>query len=366
MQRTVIQINGRDLTICHDALPTDGQPLPTDIVVGPSGASHTLLRLVPRRHVNRVWDLGCGSGVQAVACTTHADTVIATDIDEKCLAYTQQSVRESGVQIETRLGSLADPVAGELFDLIVANPPFVIGGVTELVHRESPFVADGLVQHIVDVIPQHLSPDGVAIVLGAWLIEDLDNPFARLEPWLVDVDANVWVALRDIQTTSDYVETWLRDAGLQNDRELADRWQRQLGSWNANGVGFGWFVFEATADQPWVRLDDVRTAAEVPTGTDVLQRIADAHLSEHTLAPSLMSDAFARDNRQPWRGVPATQPVVAAIHAALDGQATLPEIVEKLAAEWQVEWADVLVWGLAGLKQLIDWGMAHKVQIEPA
>ncbi|MEY3406962.1 MAG: hypothetical protein RL038_23, partial [Actinomycetota bacterium] len=89
--KTEIEAGGHRLQILHDALPAFGLPLPKDIVVGPGGASNSLLRLTPRRSVKRAWDMGCGSGVQAVALATHCREVIATDIDEKALNYTRES-----------------------------------------------------------------------------------------------------------------------------------------------------------------------------------------------------------------------------------------------------------------------------------
>ena len=130
LTRTSVTAAGRTLVVVHHELP--GGQLPTNIVVGPGGASHTLLNITPRTHVARTWDLGCGSGVQAAFAATHSDHVIATDIDEHALELTRQTAQINNLDIETRLGSLATPVAEEKFDLIISNPPFVMGQITDL------------------------------------------------------------------------------------------------------------------------------------------------------------------------------------------------------------------------------------------
>ena len=110
--RTELTIDGLSAVLFSDPLPNGG-PLPAEIVVGPGGASQTLLRLTPRNHVRTVWDLGCGCGVQAVFAAQHSDRVIATDIDPRSIEFTSHSADASGVTVETRLGSLNQPVAGE-------------------------------------------------------------------------------------------------------------------------------------------------------------------------------------------------------------------------------------------------------------
>ena len=53
--------------------------------------------------------------------------VVATDVSERALRFTRLNALLNGVDgIETRPGALFEPVAGEQFDRIVSNPPFVI------------------------------------------------------------------------------------------------------------------------------------------------------------------------------------------------------------------------------------------------
>ncbi|WP_214411210.1 methyltransferase [Sphaerisporangium fuscum] len=71
-------------------------------------------------------DIGCGAGAAALALSRHASRVVATDVNERALALARVNARVNGVTtVEFRSGDLFDPVAGERFDLIVAQPPFV-------------------------------------------------------------------------------------------------------------------------------------------------------------------------------------------------------------------------------------------------
>ena len=59
----------------------------------------------------------------------------------------------NGADVDLREGSLYEPVAGERFDLIVSNPPFVMSPpraeADTLAYREANFEADALVETLV-------------------------------------------------------------------------------------------------------------------------------------------------------------------------------------------------------------------------
>src|SRR5690606_34305992 len=124
-----------------------GGALPADHVLGVGGASRTLAELIVPTPVDRALDLGTGCGIQALLIARHADEVVATDISERALAFAELNARLNAVtNIEFRHGSMFEPVAGEAFDLVVSNPPFVITprveGVPAYEYRDAGLVGD--------------------------------------------------------------------------------------------------------------------------------------------------------------------------------------------------------------------------------
>ena len=77
-----------DLWVASDLTPgLDGRPLEVaaDHVLGISPSATTLALLTVRDQVGSALDLGTGCGVQALHLAGHAETVVATDVNERAL-----------------------------------------------------------------------------------------------------------------------------------------------------------------------------------------------------------------------------------------------------------------------------------------
>lgn len=77
----------------------------------------------------RILDVGTGSGVIAIALATQLPgaTVTALDISEPALSVARENAARNQVADRIRFlqGDLLAPVAGERFEIIVSNPPYV-------------------------------------------------------------------------------------------------------------------------------------------------------------------------------------------------------------------------------------------------
>ena len=88
----------------------------------------------------RVLDLCTGSGAIAVSLAKElpAATVIATDVSAEAAAIAARNAERNAVhdRVTVRTGDLFAPVAGERFDLIVANPPYIASAVIPTLSAE--------------------------------------------------------------------------------------------------------------------------------------------------------------------------------------------------------------------------------------
>jgi len=91
----------------------------------PSSASILIARNLRCLEGREVLDLGTGSGFLAiVASKLGARRVVATDISPRALRLAQENALLNDVDnIEFRLGSIYEPVADDVFDVIISNPP---------------------------------------------------------------------------------------------------------------------------------------------------------------------------------------------------------------------------------------------------
>ncbi len=89
----------------------------------------------------RVLDLGTGSGIVAISLALEcpAARVMAVDLSPGALSVAQNNAGRLGAKVELRQGSWFSPLAGERFDLIVSNPPYVAEGDPHLVLNGLPF-----------------------------------------------------------------------------------------------------------------------------------------------------------------------------------------------------------------------------------
>ncbi len=235
-----------------------GRALRADHVLGVGGASTSLLELTIRDRVGAALDMGCGCGIQAMHLAAHADRVVATDLSARACAFTRFNAAVNGLEIDVREGSLFEPVAGDLFDLIVTNPPFVItpdalraDGLLE--YRDGGLRRDELVRAVARSGPDRLVPGGVLQMIGNWEIPaDLDPDAewsARLEEWFEGLPVDAWVVQRDVLDPARYVEMWLEDAdptdegGVRASRERSYRaWLADFDAAGVGGVGMGFIV----------------------------------------------------------------------------------------------------------------------------
>lgn len=370
-----------------------GSRLATDHVLGAGGASLTLAQVTVRNPTGRVLDLGTGCGIQALHAARHARRVVATDISQRALSFARFNVAlnqpggsdqpgvpnlTAGAGVELRHGSMLEPVAGEQFDLVVSNPPFVItphaGAAGRVVaealgdyeYRDGGRAGDNLVRDLILGVGDVLAPGGVAQLLGNWEHRRGQPWTERVGAWLDEAGLDGWIIQREALDPAEYAETWIRDGGTTPDRE-PDAWTAAYGAWlddfesrDVEAVGFGIVTLRRPTSGPPTlhRLEEHTGSVRQPLGAHIARSLAghdwlaardDAALAAAHLvtAPDVTEERYLTPGRADpnvvilrqgdglGRGVQASSPL-AALVGACDGDLSVGQIVGALASLFEV------------------------------
>ena len=301
-----------------------GQALAPDHVLGIGRAGLTLAALTPRKPVETALDLGVGCGIQTLYLLRHVRQVVATDISTRALEFTAFNVALAGVdsaRVQLRQGNLLEPVAGQRFDLIVSNPPFVItppsvrqAGLPLMEYRDA---GGPILPALVRGLEDHLNPDGVAVMLGNWEHREGSSWRTSVNQW-IGKSLDAWIIQREVQDPVEYAAMWLRDGGLTPERSgvafenALAAWQEDFDSRQVSGVGMGYLVFHA----PSV------AATSGPGGTALERQTAPEEPANDAAAPGAVVEPWRVLEEVPTSGQGALGEHVAqviAAHEALRG-----------------------------------------------
>jgi release factor glutamine methyltransferase len=189
-----------------------GLPLAvTPAVLIPRPETELLVELGLREDFGAALDLGTGSGAVALALKRARPRarVAAVERDAAALALARRNASKLGLDLDLRHGVWFAPVAGERFDLVVSNPPYVNEDDPHLAEGDvrfeprSALVAgpDGLaaIREILRQAPAHLAP-GARILLEHGLGQDAAVRRLLAEAGLEGVDS--WPDLAGIARVS--------------------------------------------------------------------------------------------------------------------------------------------------------------------
>ncbi|MFB9240029.1 methyltransferase [Plantactinospora siamensis] len=248
-----------------------GQPLAAEHVLGVGGATNTLIGATIRRPVGSALDLGTGSGVQALHLATHAGTVTATDLSDRALRFAATTAALNGQDWDLRRGDMVAPVAGRRFDLVVSNPPFVVGpGTTTHTYRDSGRVGDGVGAELAAAAPDLLTEGGTMQYLANWVHVAGEDWAERVTGWIRGTGLDAWVIQREVAEPMAYVNLWLADAGEVADPARVASWLDWFDAHKVEAIGFGIISLRrAGRTQPLIRVEDLRQSVEPPMGDQI-------------------------------------------------------------------------------------------------
>lgn len=174
-------------------------------------------------------DVCTGCGLYAAIAATAANRVTAVDINPRALSFAAYNLLLNGLRDRVDLvqGDLIEPVRGQRFDYISANPPFepTPPGAFNYLHSDGG--QDGLivVRRLLETLPAALADNGVfemvSFSLGSslgWLLtEECPAPegcHAEIGTVFAPISLAEFAQRFDVSTAADWVNAW-RARGLE-------------------------------------------------------------------------------------------------------------------------------------------------------
>ena len=347
-----------------------------------------LAALTPRRRAARALDVGTGNGIHALLAAAHCDHVIATDVNHRALAFTEINAAMNGVRnVETRLGSLFDPVAGEQFDLITCNAPYVVSPESRWQYRDGGLPADELSQRVVEQAAAALADDGLASLLVSWVAASEDEPDERVVGWLAHSRCDAWVLGLEGADPLAHAAGWNEHLAVDPEAygEALDQWMAYFDRLGVGWISEGAVLLHRRAGTKYtIRLDSAESD-ELEFAGEQIERVFASHarlaelrdddaLLEETvvLAPEVRIDRVVQPGEREPETVLALEegthvefeldPDVAEVIGVLDGTLTLGGAVARVVRAFELdkhEAAELRRDTIAETEELLAFGIAE-------
>jgi len=265
-----------------------GDRVGTGGVVPAGGVTVELARAaMPRAPVDAALDLGCGAAPVALLLARVARRVVATDVDPRALALARFNVRFArATNVELRQGDLFEPVRGERFAVVAAQPPFVAlrEGAARSTFAHGGARGDELPLRMLGGLGEHLAQGGRAIIASDWPAFDGEPLDARVRAALGGAPANVAVLASPSKNLDEYCTLYAAAEHTTLDAAFASAAMAQrdhLDALGVRGIVFAFVVVEPATGAPWTALVPVRHPSDAPVTAQALDRILSAQALAH-------------------------------------------------------------------------------------
>lgn len=283
----------------------EGQAAETpDHVMGPSDSARLLSSLLIGARGGDALDVGTGCGYLAFLAARDAKRVVATDLNARACAFVEFNAALNGIRnVEARAGDMFAPVAGESFDLIVSNPPFVISPEDRLVYLNGGMKADEFCRRMAERAGAYLRTGGHFQMLCNWVENEGTDWRDRLAGWFAGGGCDAWALRSSTTAAADYAQNWLDLGKSLSDSDRAERLAAWLAYYREEGIsaiGGGAVIMRKRAGSDhWFRAFDAPDRIAGPGGEDVRARMdALDFLARRAAGDDALLDAVLRVSPQ--------------------------------------------------------------------
>lgn len=156
-------------------------------VYEPAEDTFLLVENLDIKRKDEVLEIGTGTGLITIIAAQNSRRVVATDINEHAIKCAlKNTIANRTYNVELREGNLFEPVAGEKFDLILFNTPYLPTDEDEKIDGELNAAFDGglegreTIDQFIEQVKDYLKEEGrVQLVQSS--LSDNDKTISKLE-----------------------------------------------------------------------------------------------------------------------------------------------------------------------------------------
>jgi SAM-dependent methyltransferase len=384
--RALVQLRCfQGLVLAFDFTRRGPRGLRGDYVMGVSPSSLVLAGMTVRRKNHAALDLGSGCGIEAFLAARHSRQVVAVDYNPRAVAVTRfNSALNQVDNVECRQGDMFEPVAGEAFDLIVSNPPFIISPDHGHMFLNSGTEGDEACRRIVKEAPNFLEEGGYCVFNANWEVVEGEDWRSRLAGWFEGSGCDGLVLHHGTKEPAEYAAMWIETESEEpaEFQRAFDRWMSYYAAGRISGLAAGVIVMRrASRRVNWFATDAAPPSVAVQSGDDV-ERLVEARSFLHSLshpgdllearlklAPNVRLEQLAEREAGSWRTISARLLRVggleyvgkidgpgAAMLARCDGSRPIRAHLQELAAELGTDMNTLAGPALEIIRRLLEQG----------
>ena len=197
--------------------------------------------------------------------------VVGTDINPRAIALSRINAALNGIDnTEFREGDLFAPVAGENFDLIISQPPFVSTppGLAIASFESGGQRGDELPLRLLREVPAHLARNGRAVILAEWPELDGETVEQHLRTALPAPDIKVLILQCPGSSLNDYCAIYAAadhpNLGAEYERDTLMR-REHLEAMGIRGLRVAINILQHAPDRPtgWTAAVDIQGAGQI-------------------------------------------------------------------------------------------------------
>jgi methylase of polypeptide subunit release factors len=252
-----VTVAGDRLVVARDLRLSEPR---ADEVMGFAGSSMLLAQAMIRRRAKRALDVGTGGGAQAILASRFYEHVVGVDRSARAIDFARFNLLLNNVtNVELCEGDRFAPVAEQRFDLVIANPPFVVSPVRDRVFRDGGLPRDEMTASVVIGAGRHLAPGGWAVVVGNWITPAGGAWDDGVRFWVAASGCDGWAIEVRSRDAMGYVVGWISEEARIDPADADERfatWMEYLRAEKVAAVGYGLVVLHRGAGgRRWFRSD---------------------------------------------------------------------------------------------------------------